>query len=719
MRIKCDRLDMDGTRRGRCRMEKYWGEEIRQDMMQLQDKAKAMIFLRHHMDEGQKVEYLTVKDPLELWTGLKGKYDHLKATVLSRVRYEWMHLRFQDFKIVIEYNSVVFKIVSQLKLCGETINDEDMMEKILTTFHASNVILQQQYREKGFRTRPIGTALLPEANMVRAHVQPEKWQDRDHNNMCGHGNGRGQYNNRRGGGNQRRKNQMGPQNNPLKGDLFTGKFVDCHFDESIYSTLGRKYKQLKHEIDWNALSLSHLDPRINQSLHVPIRVDVPIGQVVNANESKPLLKRGRPIGSKDKNLRKKKEINDHDMMAVAQKKPQDLTNDKTGLYSHQVTLPKGDNGSSEKAVPLFISEIAPTRIRGGLNILFQLNVTIGILFANLVNYGTAKISGGWGWRLSLDLAGFPAALLTLGALFVVDTPNSLIERGRLDEGKQVLRKIRGTDNIEPEFLELVEASRIAKEVKHPFRNLFRRKNRPQLIISVALQIFQQFTGINAIMFYAPVLFSTLGFGSSAALYSAVITGAVNVLSTVVSVYSVDKLGRRVLLLEAGVQMLLSQVIIAIILGIKVTDHSDDLSHGWGIFVVVMICTYVSAFAWSWGPLGWLIPSETFPLETRSAGQSVTVCVNLLFTFIMAQAFLSMLCHFKYGIFLFFSAWIVVMSFFVFFLLPETKNIPIEEMTDRVWKQHWLWKRLMVDEDDNVDVVKKNGYANGYDPSSRL
>ncbi|XP_049406004.1 sugar transport protein 13-like isoform X2 [Solanum stenotomum] len=370
------------------------------------------------------------------------------------------------------------------------------------------------------------------------------------------------------------------------------------------------------------------------------------------------------------------------------------------------------------AVPLFLSEIAPTRIRGGLNILFQLNVTIGILFANLVNYGTAKISGGWGWRLSLGLAGFPAVLLTLGALFVVETPNSLIERGYLEEGKEVLRKIRGTDNIEPEFLELVEASRVAKEVKHPFRNLLQRKNRPQLIISVALQIFQQFTGINAIMFYAPVLFSTLGFGNSAALYSAVITGAVNVLSTVVSVYSVDKLGRRILLLEAGVQMLLSQIIIAIILGIKVTDTSDNLSHGWGIFVVVMICTYVSAFAWSWGPLGWLIPSETFPLETRSAGQSVTVCVNLLFTFVMAQAFLSMLCHFKYGIFLFFSGWIVVMSLFVFFLLPETKNVPIEEMTERVWKQHWLWKRFMVDEDD-VDIVKKNGHANGYDPTSRL
>ncbi|XP_042512774.1 sugar transport protein 13-like [Macadamia integrifolia] len=382
-------------------------------------------------------------------------------------------------------------------------------------------------------------------------------------------------------------------------------------------------------------------------------------------------------------------------------------------------------GFANQAVPLFLSEIAPTRIRGALNILFQLNVTIGILFANLVNYGTAKIKGGWGWRVSLGLAGIPALLLTVGALLVVDTPNSLIERGRLEEGKAVLRKIRGTDKIEPEFLELVEASRVAKLVKHPFRNLLERRNRPQLIIAVALQFFQQFTGINAIMFYAPVLFDTLGFGGDASLYSAVITGAVNVLSTVVSIYSVDKVGRRLLLLEAGVQMFLSQVAIAIILGIKVTDKSNNLGTSFAILVVVLICTYVSSFAWSWGPLGWLIPSETFPLETRSAGQSVTVCINLLFTFVIAQAFLSMLCKFQYGIFLFFSGWVVVMSFFVLFLVPETKNIPIEEMTERVWKQHWLWKRFMDDDyehnfsgDMNGDT-KKVGNSNGFDPSSQL
>jgi hypothetical protein len=129
----------------------------------------------------------------------------------------------------------------------------------------------------------------------------------------------------------------------------------------------------------------------------------------------------------------------------------------------------------------------------------------------------------------------------------------------MEEAKAILRKIRGTDNIEVEFEDLVEASEIAKGVKHPFRNLLKPRNRPQLIITCALQFFQQFTGINAIMFYSPVLFTTLGFGSDASLYSAVITGGINMLSTLVSIYSVDKLGRRILLLEACVQMFLSQV----------------------------------------------------------------------------------------------------------------------------------------------------------------
>ncbi|KAJ7946986.1 Sugar transport protein [Quillaja saponaria] len=205
-------------------------------------------------------------------------------------------------------------------------------------------------------------------------------------------------------------------------------------------------------------------------------------------------------------------------------------------------------GFANQAVPVFLSEIAPTRIRAALDILFQLNVTIGILFANIINYFTAQIK-------------------------VVDTPNSLIERSHLDEGKKVLKKIRGIDNVEPEFNELVEASEMAKEVKHPFRNLLMRKNRPSLVIAILLQVFQQLTGSNAIMFYAPVFFNTLGFAGDTSLYSAVITGAVNVLSTIVSISLVDKLGRRILLLEAGVQMLISQLVIAVVLGLEASRNN--------------------------------------------------------------------------------------------------------------------------------------------------
>ncbi|KAM3244508.1 hypothetical protein ACQJBY_056068 [Aegilops geniculata] len=362
-------------------------------------------------------------------------------------------------------------------------------------------------------------------------------------------------------------------------------------------------------------------------------------------------------------------------------------------------------GFANQAIPLFLSEIAPTTIRGGLNSLFQINITVGILFANLVNYGTNRIHP-WGWRLSLSLAAFPAMLFTLGALFMVDTPNSLIERGRQEEGKVVLKKIRGTDNVEPEFNEIVEASRIAHDIKRPFRSLLQRRNRPLLMITVLLQMFQQLTGINAIMFYAPVLLTTLGFKTEASLYSAVITRAVNVLSTFVSMYTVDRVGRRMLLLDGGVQMLLSLVAMAVVMRTKVTDLSDHLGRDWAIMVVIIICNFVSSFAWSWGPLGWLIPSETFPLETRSAGQSISVCTNLLFTFVFAQVFLSMLCRLESFIFVFSSMCVAIMSLFVLFFLPETKNIPIEEMAERVWKQHWFWKRFMNDGGDNHVISRE-------------
>ncbi|XP_073016741.1 uncharacterized protein [Primulina eburnea] len=188
----------------------------------LQDLAKSLIFLRHHLDDGLKAEYLTVKNPQELWKDLKERFDHQRTIVLPRARYEWIHLRLQDFKSVSDYNSALFKICSKLKLCGENISDQDLLEKTFSTFHASNVLLQQQYRERGFKKyseliscllvaeqnnellmknhqmRPTGSTPFPEANET---AFPEVNVNSTQIPHYGRGRGRG-----RGRGNGQRKN---------------------------------------------------------------------------------------------------------------------------------------------------------------------------------------------------------------------------------------------------------------------------------------------------------------------------------------------------------------------------------------------------------------------------------------------------------------------------------------------------------------------------------
>ncbi|KAG5394471.1 hypothetical protein IGI04_024434, partial [Brassica rapa subsp. trilocularis] len=350
-------------------------------------------------------------------------------------------------------------------------------------------------------------------------------------------------------------------------------------------------------------------------------------------------------------------------------------------------------GFGNQAVPLFLSEIAPARLRGGLNIVFQLMITIGILIASVVNYFTSSIHP-YGWRLALGGAGIPALILLFGSLLICETPTSLIERNKTEEGKATLKKIRGVEDVDEEYQSLVNACEFARQVKDPYRRLMKPESRPPLVIGLLLQLFQQFTGINAIMFYAPVLFQTVGFGNNAALLSAVITGSVNVVSTLVGILLVDRTGRRFLLLQAAVQMLSCQLVIGIILA-KDLGVKGTLGKTEAMIVVILVCVYVMGFAWSWGPLGWLIPSETFPLETRTEGYALAVSCNMFFTFVIAQAFLSMLCAMKSGIFFFFSAWIVVMGLFALFFVPETKGVSIDDIKDSVWKRHWYWKSAWI------------------------
>lgn len=216
-------------------------------------------------------------------------------------------------------------------------------------------------------------------------------------------------------------------------------------------------------------------------------------------------------------------------------------------------------GFGNQAVPLYLSEIAPPRIRGAVNQLFQLTTVSGILVADVINYFTEKLHP-WGWRLSLGLAVVPAILMFIGGAFLPETPNSLVEQGKLEEARRILEKVRGTHRVDAEFEDLKEASDAARAVKHPFRNLLKSRNRPQLIIgALAIPAFQQLSGMNSILFYAPEIFQSLGMGSGAALYSNIMSGSMLVIGALVSIAVADRLGRRFLFIEAGTQMIASMV----------------------------------------------------------------------------------------------------------------------------------------------------------------
>ncbi|KQJ89757.1 hypothetical protein BRADI_4g27560v3 [Brachypodium distachyon] len=320
-------------------------------------------------------------------------------------------------------------------------------------------------------------------------------------------------------------------------------------------------------------------------------------------------------------------------------------------------------GCANQSVPVYLSEMAPARMRGMLNNGFQLMITFGILAANLINYGTDKIAGGWGWRLSLALAAVPAGIITVGSFFLPDTPNSLLERGKADEAREMLRRVRGTEDVEEEYRDLSAASEASRAVKSPWRDILRRQYRPQLAMAVFIPLLQQLTGISVIMVYAPLLFKTLGFGGSVSLMSAVIAAVVN-LAALVSVFTVDRVGRGADVCQpgggGGAHRRQARV------ERRGGDPGGVRGGGGGD---------VAGFAWSWGPLGWLVPSEVMPLEVRPAGQSITVAVNMFTTFAVAQAFLPMLCRLKFMLFFFFAAWVAVMTLFVALFVPETKECP--------------------------------------------
>ncbi|CAL4991344.1 unnamed protein product [Urochloa decumbens] len=363
-------------------------------------------------------------------------------------------------------------------------------------------------------------------------------------------------------------------------------------------------------------------------------------------------------------------------------------------------------GFTNQATPLFLAEMAPPRWRGALTCGIQFFLTLGILIANIINYFTARVS--WGWRVSLGLAGTPAVVILAGALFLTDTPSSLMMRGQADRARSVLLRARGglSEGVDAELKEISCTVKAALESEEgAFRRMTTRRGyRPYLVFAVALPVFTQLTGVIVLSFFSPLVFRTVGFGSDAALMGAIILGAVNMASLLVTTLVIDRYGRKVLFMIGGAQMVICQVAIAWIMGTQLGKSSESaMARPYAVAVLVFTCLHSAGFGVSWGPLFWVVPSEIFPVDIRSLGQAVNMAICLGLDFVQTQSFLAMLCRFRYATFAYYAAWVAVMTAFVALLLPETKGVPLESMP-MVWTQHWFWKRFVVqDEGKRADA----------------
>ncbi|CAL5031714.1 unnamed protein product [Urochloa decumbens] len=267
-------------------------------------------------------------------------------------------------------------------------------------------------------------------------------------------------------------------------------------------------------------------------------------------------------------------------------------------------------------------------------------------------------------------------------------------------------RIRGGDgaDVDAEFKDMVRAVDAARRNDEgAFRRLFSREYRHYLAIGVAIPVFYEFTGMIVISIFSPVLFRTVGFSSQRAILGSVINSATNLASTLLSSVVMDRTGRRFLFVVGGLGMMFCEVAISWIMAEHLGKHGGvtmPRSYATGVLVLICMCTF--SFGLSWAPLRWVVPSEIYPVEVRSAGQAMSICITLCISFVELQVFIALLCAMKYAVFLFYAAWLLAMTVFVVVFLPETKGVPLEAMQS-VWARHWYWRRFAKDaKEDNQD-----------------
>ncbi len=358
-------------------------------------------------------------------------------------------------------------------------------------------------------------------------------------------------------------------------------------------------------------------------------------------------------------------------------------------------------GVSSFAVPLYIAEISPTKTRGTMVSMFQLLITIGIMVSYLSDSAFAVPDGhpdyNTCWRAMFYVGVIPAMIMFTGMIFLPETPRWLISKGHEDKCRDVLQKVEDPSLVEEVISRMKSDIEADKANKVKWNEVFKKWLRVPLIIAVGIMFVQQFTGINTIIYYSPKIFLMSGFADAqAAVWASVSVGVVNVVFTILSLFMIDKLGRRKLYFIGVTGLVVALLAMGTCFALQST-LGDSIK--W--VTIGLIWIYIAFFAISLGPLGWLIISEVFPLSVRGIGSSIGALSNWLFNGIVAFTFFKLVKGLTMsgssiilkgedlgnpaGAFFLYALVGIVSIVWGYFFIPETKNVTLEKIEEH-WRQ---------------------------------
>jgi len=333
-------------------------------------------------------------------------------------------------------------------------------------------------------------------------------------------------------------------------------------------------------------------------------------------------------------------------------------------------------GVASYTAPLYISEISPPRIRGALVSLNQLMITFGIVVSYVIDY---MLAGSQSWRWMFALGAIPAVILVVGMVALYDSPRWLVSQNRIQEARLVLGRVRRKNEVDTEIEKILNALAIKKS---SWSQLLEPWVRPALLAGIGLAFFQQVTGINTIIYYAPTIFEFAGFASHrVSIFATIGVGVVNVLMTVVAMWLIDRVGRKPLLYAGLAGMTVSLAVLGL------AFRLPELTSALKIIAVLSVISYIASFAVSLGPIFWLIIAEIYPLRIRGRAMSLATVANWGFNLIVASTFLTLVNALgKSGVFWLYAVIALAGIGFCYLFVPETKGQTLEKIEQHLRKQ---------------------------------